>query len=368
MRRVILSVTRIIAGISVMAEQTIPCMLMRGGTSKGPYLRLTDMPDDRDQLAELLMKIMGAGHELQIDGLGGGNSLTSKVALVGPSRSQDADVEYLFAQVGTTKKSVDFSPNCGNMLAGVAPFAIESGLVYAQDGKTTVRIKNLNTNKVIHSTVHTPGKRVQYQGDVTISGTNSAGSPIELTFLDVAGAKTGKLFPTGNVKDVIDGVSVTCIDAATPVMVIHGDSLGKTGHETPSELDADEIFMQRLEELRRKAGLLMGMGDVSNMVIPKPILVSVPKEEGIICARYFVPDRCHKALAVTGSIAIVNALCIQGTVAQEVVNCALGTSEFKLEHPTGYIDLTANWLDGQVQSVSLVRTAKPIFSGLVYIN
>lgn len=351
-----------------MAERTIPCMLMRGGTSKGPYLRLTDMPENRDQLAQLLMQIMGAGHELQIDGLGGGNSLTSKVALVGPSRSDDADVEYLFAQVGTINKSVDFAPNCGNMLAGVAPFAIESGLVYAQDGKTLVRIKNLNTNKVIHSTVCTPNKKVQYQGDVIISGTNSAGSPIELTFLDVAGSKTGMLFPTNQRQDVIDGIAVTCIDAATPVVILHAESLGKSGYERPAELDVDEIFMQRLESLRRKAGLLMGLGDVSNMVIPKPILVAKPREGGIICARYFVPDRCHKALAVTGSIAIVNALCTPGTVAQELVQCDAETSMFKLEHPTGYIDLTANWHEGLVQSVSLVRTAKPIFSGLVYLN
>lgn len=351
-----------------MAELTIPCMLMRGGTSKGPYLRLTDMPEDREQLAELLMKIMGAGHELQIDGLGGGNSLTSKVAMVGPSRTSDADVEYLFAQVGIVNRTVDFSPNCGNMLAGVAPFAIESGLVYATEGKTTVRIKNLNTNKVINSTVQTPNRRVEYGGDFVISGTNTPGAPIELTFLDVAGSKTGKLFPTGQKVDEIDGIQVTCIDAATPVMIVDASSLGKTGHEAPSEFDADEIFMQRLESLRRKAGALMGMGDVSNMVIPKPILVSPPQTQGVICARYFVPDRCHKALAVTGSIAIVNALCNEGTVAQQLVQSEQGRVDFKLEHPTGFIDLTANWQNDEVQSVSLVRTAKPIFSGLVYLN
>ncbi|RDL44289.1 4-oxalomesaconate tautomerase [Marinomonas piezotolerans] len=351
-----------------MGELTIPCMLMRGGTSRGPYLRLTDMPENRDQLAELLIKIMGSGHELQIDGLGGGNSLTSKVAMVGPSRTADADVEYLFAQVGIADKTVDFSPNCGNMLAGVAPFAVESGLVYANEGKTTVRIRNLNTNKLIHSTVLTPNKRVEYKGDVMISGANSPGAPIELTFLDVAGSKTGKLFPTGQKVDVIDGIPVTCIDAATPVMIVDASSLGKTGHEAPKDLDADDIFMQRLEALRRKAGLLMGMGDVSEKVIPKPILVSPPQTQGVICARYFVPNRCHKALAVTGSIAIVNALCNEGTLAQELVQAELGATAFKLEHPTGFIDLTANWQNGEVQSVSLVRTAKPIFSGLVYLN
>lgn len=351
-----------------MAELKIPCMLMRGGTSKGPYLRLTDLPEDRDELAQLLMKIMGSGHELQIDGLGGGNSLSSKVAMVGPSRTPDADVEYLFAQVGVLNQSVDFSPNCGNMLAGVGPFAIETGLVYPSEGKTTVRIKNLNTNKIIHATVQTPNRRVQYAGDFIISGTNTPGAPIELTFLDVAGSKTGKLFPTGNVVDVIDDIKVTCIDAATPVMLVNAASLGKTGHEAPHEFDADSDFMERLEGLRRKAGHLMGMGDVSNMVIPKPILISPPQSEGVICARYFVPDRCHKALAVTGSIAIVNALCIEGTIAQELVQTTPNRVDFKLEHPTGFIDLTANWVNGEVQSVSLVRTAKPIFSGLVYLN
>lgn len=351
-----------------MAELTIPCMLMRGGTSKGPYLRLTDMPDDRNQLADLLNKIMGSGHELQIDGLGGGNSLTSKVAMVGPSKSPDADVDYLFAQVGIASKSVDFGPNCGNMLAGVAPFAIESGLVYAQQGKTTVRIRNLNTNKVIHSTVLTPNGKVEYHGDVMISGASVSGAPIELTFLDVAGSKTGQLFPTGSIVDLIDGIEVTCIDAATPVVIILAESFGKSGYEMPSELDNDSVFLARLEQLRRKAGELMGMGDVSQMVIPKPILVAQPQADGIVSARYFVPDRCHKALAVTGSIAIVNALCHSGTVAQKLVSSSDALTHFKLEHPTGHIELTAHRLENQVQSVSLIRTAKPIFSGLVYVN
>ncbi|WCN12311.1 4-oxalomesaconate tautomerase [Marinomonas mediterranea] len=351
-----------------MSELMIPCVLMRGGTSRGPYLRLTDMPEDRDELAALLLRIMGSGHELQLDGLGGGNSLTSKVAMVGPSRTPDADVEYLFAQVGIETQTVDFAPNCGNMLAGVAPFAIESGLVYADDEKTLVKIKNVNTSKIIHSTVRTPNKKVQYEGEVYISGASFPGSPIELTFLDVAGAKTGKLFPTGKRIDVIDGFELTCIDAATPVVIFSADSFGKTGHESPSELDNDEVFMARLETIRRQAGKLMGMGDVSNLVIPKPILVSKSQSSGTICARYFVPHKCHKALAVTGSIAIVNALCNQGTIAQRLVNCDVGQTSFQIEHPSGFIDLTAQWQESDVKSVSLVRTAKKIFSGLVHIN
>ncbi|AEF55048.1 4-oxalomesaconate tautomerase [Marinomonas posidonica] len=352
-------------------SQTISCMIMRGGTSRGPYFNMSDLPSDREACADILMKVMGSGHELQLDGIGGGNSLTSKVAMVGPSTHPDADVDYLFAQVSIIEKKVDFAPNCGNMLAGVAPFAIETGLFPALQDKTTVRIHNLNTGKIIHSTVLTPNGQVEYKGDITISGTNSPGAPIELTFLDVEGAKTGKLLPTGNKTNQIDSVEVTCIDAATPVVIINAAELGKTGHEAPSELDEDHEFMSRLENIRLQAGELMGMGDVSESVIPKPILLSPASQGGTVCARYFVPHKCHKALAVTGSIAIVTACCLPGTVASKLIGDTGNTSFFTLEHPSGKIELTAQRKDddpSELNSVSLIRTAKKILSGTVYLN
>ena len=352
-------------------SQTIPCIIMRGGTSRGPYLQISDLPQDRDACADVLMKIMGSGHELQLDGIGGGNSLTSKVAMVGKSTHPDADVDYLFAQVAITEKSVDFSPNCGNMLAGVAPYAIETGLFPASEGKTTVRIHNLNTGKIIHSTVQTPNGKVNYAGDTIISGTNSPSAPIELTFFNVEGAKTGKLLPTGNLSDIIDSVEVTCIDAATPVVLIKASDLGKTGYETPAELDSDLDFMTRLEAIRLQAGKLMGMGDVSKSVIPKPILLALPQSGGSISARYFVPHKCHKALAVTGSIAIVTACCLPGTVASKLIGEDDSVSYFTLEHPSGTIELTAQRKEdnlSSLNSVSLIRTAKKIMSGTIELN
>jgi 2-methylaconitate cis-trans-isomerase PrpF len=344
---------------------------MRGGTSRGPYLQISDLPQDRSACADVLLKIMGSGHELQLDGIGGGNSLTSKVAMVGTSTHPDADVDYLFAQVGVLDKIVDFSPNCGNMLAGVAPYAIETGLFPANKGTTTVRIHNLNTGKIIHSTVQTPEGKVEYTGDTVISGTNSPGAPIELTFLNVEGAKTGKLLPTGNAVDSIYSTEVTCIDAATPVVLIKASDLGKTGNETPSELDNDTEFMSRLESIRLKAGELMGLGDVSNSVIPKPILLSPANHGGTVNARYFVPHKCHKSLAVTGSIAIVTACCLPGTVAAKLIGNKDSESYFTLEHPSGKIELNAQRKEDNLSalnSVSVIRTARKILSGTVYLN
>jgi 2-methylaconitate cis-trans-isomerase PrpF len=344
---------------------------MRGGTSRGPYLQVSDLPQDRDACADVLLQIMGSGHELQLDGIGGGNSLTSKVAMVGLSSHPEADVDYLFAQVGILEKKVDFAPNCGNMLAGVGPYAIETGLFPAQQNTTTIRIHNLNTGKIIHSTIQTPNGKVNYKGNTLISGTNTPGAPIELTFLNVDGAKTGKLLPTDKTIDVIQGINVTCIDAATPVVLIKAADLGKTGYETPQELDQDSEFMSRLESIRLEAGFLMGMGDVTHSVIPKPILVSPPRQGGTISARYFVPSKCHKALAVTGSIAIVTACCLPGTVAFSLIEQSQERTEFKLEHPSGSIELQAKRDTTNMNllnSVSLIRTARKILSGTVFFN
>lgn len=351
-----------------MIRKNLPCTLMRGGTSRGPYFLSSDLPQEQDAIAEILMTVMGSGHELQVEGIGGGNSLTSKVAIVGPSEQPDVDVDYLFAQVGIEDMNVDFSPNCGNILSGVGPFAIDKGLVKIQGDVTTVRIRNVNTNKIIHAKIQTPNGQVNYQGDTYISGVNRPGAPIELNFLGVEGAKTGKLFPTGKTTDQIGEFEVSCVDAAIPVMIIDAAQFGKTGYESPAELDADTEFTQKLESLRRQAGEMMGLGDVSDKVIPKPVLVAKPQtERGTICARYYVPKRCHKAIAVTGSIAITMSLCYQGTVSSNLLQLDDKLVDCCIEHPSGVIDLKVTREGDKVSSVSLIRTASKIFEGHVLL-
>ncbi|NIY91048.1 4-oxalomesaconate tautomerase [Vibrio diazotrophicus] len=349
-----------------MTEQKLPCTLMRGGTSRGPYFLSTDLPQSQEEIAKILVNVMGSGHELQVEGIGGGNSLTSKVAIVGPSNQPDVDVDYLFAQVGIEERTVDFSPNCGNILSGVGPFAIEKGLVEVQGDMTAVKIRNVNTNKIIHANVQTPNGKVSYEGDTYISGVNSPGAPIELNFIGVEGAKTGKLFPTGNTTDHIGEYSISCVDAAIPVMIVDATQFGKTGYESPAELDADTEFTNKLEVLRCQAGEMMGLGDVSEKVIPKPVLIAKPaSSRGTICARYYVPKRCHKAIAVTGSIAITMSLCHDGTVSSDLLKLEEKLVECCIEHPSGFIDLKIAREGDKVSSVSLIRTAKKIFEGYV---
>ena len=357
---------------------SLPCMILRGGTSRGPFLRLDHLPADDEGRREVLRQVMGSGHVLQIDGLGGGNSLTSKVALVGPPSHPEADVDYLFAQVDVESDKVDFSPNCGNMLAAVGPYAIETGMIAPQGDLTRLRIHNLNTRTLIDSQVPTPAGAVAYQGDTRISGVPGAGSAIKLGFLGAVGAKTGKMLPSGQVIDVIDGVEVTCLDSATPVVLIEAASLGWAGNEAPAEMDANREAMARLEQIRLKAGELMGMGDVSGSVLPKPVILSAPRtQDGTLCARYFVPHRCHGALAVTGAITLAVATSIPGTLANRVALTA-GTlapdslaANVHLEHPAGFLDVEVEHANADPMTpsrVSLLRTARKIMSGEVFLN
>lgn len=355
---------------------SIPCMIMRGGTSRGPFIHMADLPAAQEERAAVLLDLMGSGHPLQVDGIGGGNSLTSKVAIVGRSTRPDADVDYLFAQVDVLERRVDFNPNCGNMLSAVGPFAIETGLVAATSGETRVRVFNLNTRRMIECYVPTPGGRVSYEGDTCISGVPGSAAGIRLSFLDVAGAKTGALLPTGRAVDVIDGIDVTCLDAATPTIMINARDLGVSGHEDAAELDANRAMLQRLEQIRLAAGSLMGMGDVSQSVLPKPILLSAAEQDAAtLCARYFVPQRCHKALAVTGAIALGASVNVPGSVAQRL---ALATGRLKegellgrirLEHPSGHLDLSVENRNGNpydIARVSLIRTARKIMEGRLF--
>jgi len=351
------------------AQRRIPCVLMRGGTSRGPYFLASDLPLDPARRDAVLLKVMGSPHELQVDGIGGANTLTSKVAIVSRSKRDGADVDYLFAQVSVNEAFVDTRPNCGNMLAGVGPFAIEAGLVPAKDPTTTVRIYNVNTETLVDAVIQTPGARVEYAGDTKIDGVAEGAAPIKLTFLDALGAVTGKLLPTGKPLDTIGGVEASCVDMAMPVMIVAAETFGKTGHETAEALDADKAMMKKIEAIRLEAGKLMGMGDVSRLVVPKPVLVSRAAHGGNITSRYFTPHACHKSHAVTGALAVATAAVLPGTVANRYIEPkGFSGGMLTIEHPSGHIevDLVMD-RSGGVERASFVRTARRIFEGFVCV-
>ncbi len=337
-------------------QRKIPCVLMRGGTSRGPYFLASDLPADPGRRDAVLLSVMGSPHALQVDGIGGSNTLTSKVAIVSRSQREDADVDYLFAQVSVTEAFVDTKPNCGNMLAGVGPFAIEAGLVRAGNPTTKVRIYNVNTQTLIEAVIQTPGGQVEYAGDTHIDGVVEPAAPINLTFLDALGAVTGKLLPTG----------------AMPVMIMAAEAFGKTGRETPEELDADKAMLKKIEAIRLEAGRRMGMGDVSRLVVPKPVLVSRPAKGGNIASRYFTPHACHRAHAVTGALAVATAAVLPGTVANRYIEPkGFSGGVLGIEHPSGRleVDLVTDCSGAApvVERASFVRTARRIFEGVVYV-
>jgi 2-methylaconitate cis-trans-isomerase PrpF len=343
----------------------IPCVLMRGGTSRGPFFLASDLPSDRALRDTTLLSIMGSGHPLQIDGIGGGNPVTSKVAIIGPASVPGADVDYLFAQVRTDRQIVDYSPNCGNMLAAVGPFSIEAGLVSAAPGETLVRIHNVNTGKLIEAKVPTRAGEVTYMGDASIDGVPGVAAPINLTFVNAAGAKTGKLFPTGRPMDMVAGVEVTAIDCAIPMVLMRAGDLGASGAEDPQTLTANRALVERMTEIRTAAGALMGMGDVSDMVIPKPVLVSPPRNGGTISVRYFMPNDCHPALATTGAVGIATAAISKGTIAAELAGGQALPAQVRIEHPGGRLDVQLEERNGAVVA-GLVRTARRLFEGYAF--
>jgi 2-methylaconitate cis-trans-isomerase PrpF/tripartite-type tricarboxylate transporter receptor subunit TctC len=349
---------------------SLPCVLMRAGTSRGPFFLRDWLPADEAARDEALIGAIGASDLLQVDGVGGGSTLTSKVAIVSRSTEPGCDVDYLFAQVGVGQKSVDTRPNCGNMLSGVAPFAIEQGLVAARDGETTVRVFNVNTRSRIDVTVLTPGGRVTYDGSTGIDGVAGTAAPIRLNFLDAWGAVTGSLFPTGHRIDRIDGLDVTCIDAAMPLVILRARDLGLSGRESPADLDADRALLARIESLRRAAGLRMGLGDVSESVVPKPVIASAGDDADSITSRYFTPRRCHASHAVTGAIGVATAFALPGTVASAPALRA-GTRTVSVLHPQGRIDVEVV-IDGdgdaaRIERAALVRTARKILQGELHI-
>ena len=353
-------------------QTRIPCALMRGGTSRGPFFLASDLPGDPKTRDEVLLAAMGSPHDYQVDGIGGANPLTSKVAMISKSRRPGADVDYLFAQVLVNEKLVDTKPNCGNMLVAVGPFAIEAGLVPAQHPETTVRIFNVNTQALVESIVQTPGGQVSYEGDAAIDGVPRTAAPVKLNFKSAVGAVTGKLLPTGRALDVIDGVDVSCVDVAMPMILMRAEQFGKTGHESAAELDADRGLYARMEPIRRKAGALMGMGDVSKLVVPKIGLLAKPRKGGTIASRYFVPYSCHKAHAVTGTVCVASACAIQGTVAAQIAPLPPAPQGVvTIEHPSGMIaielDVDLQAASSVMRRAALIRTARRLFDGHVCV-
>jgi 4-oxalomesaconate tautomerase len=356
-----------------MTRQTaIPCILMRGGTSKGPYFRLSDLPQDEGSRARVLLAAMGSPDMRQIDGLGGADTLTSKVAMVSPSERPGVDVDYLFAQVFVDRAIVDTNPSCGNMLAGIGPFAIERGMVAAQDGETRVIVHNVNTDSRIEAVVQTPGGIVAYDGDTAIDGVPGTAAPIRLNFMDIVGGKTGALLPAGAAVETVDGMETTLIDCAMPVMFLRAADMGKTGYETRGELDADRDFFARLEALRREAGRRMGLGDVADKVIPKAVILSEPRHGGTVNARYFVPHKTHAAYAVTGAICTSVCSVLDGSVADGIAAPPPGDDrEIVIEHPSGVfaVHLVTRGQGAGIEIVSggVIRTARKIMAGEVFV-
>jgi len=353
-------------------QTAIPCMLMRGGTSKGAYFIDRDLPDDVATRDRVLLAALGSPDRRQIDGVGGADPLTSKVAIVNRSQRPGIDVDFLFAQVSLDEGRVDTTPNCGNILAGVGPFALERGLIAAQDGHTRIRIYTVNTGMVSEVLIETPGGRVNYGGSARIDGVPGTAAPIPIDFLDVAGSVCGSLLPTGNIADVIDGVHVTCIDNGMPVVIMRADALGIEGYESRDALNANAALKARVEQIRLRAGHMMNLGDVTNKVVPKMSLVAPPRAGGALCSRTFIPHDCHAAVGVLGAVTLATAAVMRGSVAHEVAEVPGGNPKrISVEHPTGEFTVELETEESPsgivIRRAALLRTARMLMRGEILI-
>lgn len=353
--------------------KAIPCTLMRGGTSKGLYFHGRDLPQNRAARDRVLLAAMGSPDIRQIDGAGGAHPLTSKVAVLGPATRPDADVDYLFLQVAVDKAEVSDAQNCGNILAGVGPWAIENGLVPATGDITPVRIHMVNTASVAVAHVATPGGIVEYEGDARIDGVPGTAAAIPIDFLDVAGSSCGALFPTGSVVDRVDGIEVTCIDNGMPVVILKADDFGKTGTESPDALEGDAALKSRVEKIRLELGPRMNLGDVTRKTVPKMSLVAPPRAGGALNTRTFIPHRVHEAIGVLGAVSVATACVTPGSVAAQIAGLP-GTSRVRqldIEHPTGFftvvMDVVADGANITVNRSALVRTARKLMRGDVFV-
>jgi 4-oxalomesaconate tautomerase len=353
----------------------IPCTLMRGGTSKGLYFHVDALPRERIARDRVLLAAMGSPDARQIDGLGGAHPLTSKVALIGPATRADADVDYLFLQLAVDKAEVSDAQNCGNILAGVGPWAIDNGLIAVTGATTAVRIHMVNTASVAVAHVATPNGVVEYEGDTAIDGVPGTAAAISLDFLDVAGSSCGSLLPTGRVLDSVDGIEVTCIDNGMPVVILRAADFGKSGAESPAELEADGALKERIERLRLQLGPRMNLGDVTRKSVPKMSLVAPARNGGAIGTRTFILHRVHEAIGVLGAVSVATACVLPGSVAAQVAGAdaaaASGARRLNIEHPSGFFSVDVEVaVEGSVVSVrrsALVRTARKLMQGQIFV-
>jgi len=355
-------------------QKTIPFMQLRGGSSKGLYFRGADLPSDQTAKDKVLLAAMcGVGPEdsRQIDGLGGADPLTSKVGIIGPSERDNADLEYEFVQVVVGGNRVDRTQNCGNILAGVVPFAIESGMFSAGDPETHARVYMTNSDSICEVVVQTPGGHVEYGGDARIDGVPGSAAPVICNYSDVAGSATGSLLPTGKLVDVIDGIEVTCIDNGMPVVVLRAQNLGRTGYESRDDLNNDDELKSKLESIRLQLGPMMNLGDVSAKVVPKMSLIAAPTAGGLIHTRTFIPHVCHAAIGVLGAVSVATACVIPGTVAEGLAEIPKQGNTYSVEHPSGEFSVTLD-IDNsgampEVRKAGLLRTTRLLSRGEVFV-
>lgn len=342
-------------------------MWMRGGTSKGAYFLADDLPRDPAERDELLLRVMGSPDPRQIDGMGGADPLTSKVAVVKRSDRDGVDVDYLFLQVFVDQPLVTDAQNCGNILAGVGPFAIERGLVPAKGDETPVTIFMENTGQIAVARVQSPGGRVQYDGDARIDGVPGSSAPVPLEFRDTAGSTSGALLPTGRVKDVLDGTEATLIDNGMPTVVLRAADLGITGKESPAELEDNDALRARLEALRHLAGPLMNLGDVAEKSVPKMTMVSAATDGGTISTRTFIPHRCHKTIGVLGAVSVATACLTSGAVGNDIADLLEGNpKQLSIEHPSGEMTVIGDLKGETVVRAEVLRTTRKLLDGVVF--
>jgi len=349
-------------------QKAIPCMLFRGGTSKGIYFLDSDLPADSEKREEALLRIMGSPDPRQIDGVGGAHPLTSKVAIIKKSERDGIDVDYLFVQVVVDEARTSTAQNCGNILAGVGPFAIENGLVEANDGETVVTVFMENTDSIARQRIQTPEGRVEYDGDACIDGVPGTHAPIMIEFVGVAGSSCGALYPTGNVVDEVAGIKVTLVDNGMPVVMIAAESLGLAGDEAIEELEKNQDLKDQVEAIRLEVGPMMNLGDVSEKTIPKMTIVSPAKNGGLINTRSFIPHRVHEAIGVLAAASVAVAATTPGAVGNDIATIPEGERKLcNVEHPTGAlaveVETSGDPEELAPKSVAIMRTARLLFAG-----
>jgi len=356
-----------------MPQTAIPYMQFRGGSSKGVYILRDDLPSDPKTREEVLKWIMGAyGDPRQIDGLGGADPLTSKIAVVSVSDRDDCDIDYLFIQAIVGEDRLDDTPNCGNILSGIGAFALEAGLMQADGVEAHIRVFMMNSGKRCDLVFPLEDGKPVYEGDAEINGVFGTSAPVQCLYHDLAGSICGALLPTGQACDVVDGVRVTCIDNGMPVVCLRADDFGLTGQETPDELNANAELKRRLESIRLQLGLLMNLGDVTEKAVPKMCLVSSPRNGGHLSTRTFIPKTCHQAIGVLGAVSVATAALFDDSAIHDLAAIPEGMAkQMRIEHPSGHfdvqLDLNPNHQGIDIEQAGLLRTTRLISKGEVYV-